>query len=83
LIWLIMRLYRAGAILGLAVAALLHVTAAIAVVSAGYHLVEYRQNVFDDPNRKVKILGTLAGIAMVGLTVWICMADFGTARMPS
>jgi len=81
--WFKMRLYRAGVILGVAIAALLHLTAAITVVSAGNHVVETWPNVFGEPNQKTKIFGTLGAIALTVLTTWICNGDFGTARSAS
>ena len=62
---------KAGAIVGVALAALLHVTIAIAGVTFLYQLVEYRLKVWAPPKRWLKILITVAALAAVALTYWM------------
>lgn len=61
----------AGAIVGVALAALLHVTIAITAVTFGYQLVEYRLKVWAPPKRWLKIVLTIVAAAAVALTYWM------------
>ena len=62
----------AGAIAGVAIAALLHVTIAVGAVTFAYHLAEFRHRTWAPPYMKLKVLLTVAGIAAVLLTVFMC-----------
>ncbi len=62
---------KAGMITGMALAALVHVTAAVAAVSFAYQFAEYRLKVFAPPKRWLKLLLTALGIAAVVFTYWM------------
>ncbi|MGB8862208.1 MAG: DUF1353 domain-containing protein [Ilumatobacteraceae bacterium] len=63
--------HKAGAITGVALAALLHVTIAIAAVTFGYQLVEYRLKVWAPPKRWLKLGLTVLAMAALALTYWM------------
>lgn len=62
----------AGIIVGVSVAALLHLTAAIAGVTFGYQVLEYRHRAWGPPKVALKLLTTAAALAAVVLTFWMC-----------
>lgn len=64
-------LRKAGAITGVALAALLHVTIAVAAVTFGYQFAEYRLRVWAPPKRWLKIGLTAAALTAVLLTYWM------------
>ena len=64
-------LRKAGAITGVALAALLHVTIAVGAVTFIYQFAEYRLGVWAPPKRWLKILLTLAGLGAVAITYWM------------
>jgi hypothetical protein len=59
-------------VVGVAVAALLHVTLAVAAISAAYQVLEHGVHVWDPPRRTTKIGLTLLAIGVVVLTIWMC-----------
>ena len=61
----------AGAIVGVGLAALLHVTVAVGAVTFGYQLLEYRHRVWAGKHALLKIIGTLAAVGVVVLTYWM------------
>lgn len=65
------NLHKAGAITGVALAALLHVTVAVAAVSFAYQVAEHRWKAWSPPKRWLKILGTLLALGVAGLTYWM------------
>jgi peptidoglycan biosynthesis protein MviN/MurJ (putative lipid II flippase) len=65
-------LRTAGIVVGLAVAALLHVTVAVGAISAGYQLLEHRQRAWGPPRAILKIVLTVLAIGALALTVWMC-----------
>ena len=64
-------LRKAGAIVGVALAALLHVTIAVGAVTFVYQFAEYRLGVWAPPKRWLKILLTVAAVAGTVLTYWV------------
>lgn len=62
----------AGAIAGIAMAALFHVTIAVGAITVAYQLAEFRYRVWAPPRMELKVLATLAGIAATVLTVFMC-----------
>ena len=62
---------KAGMITGIALAALVHVTAAVAAVTFAYQLAEYRLKVFAPPKRWLKILLAVLGIGLAVFTYWM------------
>ena len=64
-------LRKAGAIVGVALAALLHVTIAVGAVTFVYQCAEYRQGVWAPPKRWLKILLTVVAGAATVLTYWM------------
>ncbi|MCY7300831.1 MAG: DUF1353 domain-containing protein [Ilumatobacteraceae bacterium] len=64
-------LRKAGAITGVALAALLHVTIAVGAVTFVYQFAEYRLGVWAPPKRWLKILLTLAALAAIAGTYWM------------
>ena len=64
-------LRKAGAITGVALAALLHVTIAVGAVTFVYQFAEYRLGVWAQPKRWLKIVLTLAALAAIALTYWM------------
>ena len=65
-------LRTAGMVVGVSIAALLHLTAAVAAVSFGYQLLEYRQHAWGPPKVALKLLATVAAVGAVVSTVWMC-----------
>ncbi|MEY2583270.1 MAG: hypothetical protein QOE09_3119 [Ilumatobacteraceae bacterium] len=65
-------LRTAGLVVGIAVAALLHVTVAVAAISAAYQLLEHGAHVWDPPRRTMKLGLTLLAIGVIVLTIWMC-----------
>ena len=64
-------LRKAGAIVGVALAALLHVTIAVAAVTFAYQFAEYRLGVWAPPKRWLKIGITVAALAATAITYWM------------
>ena len=62
----------AGLVVGIAVAALLHVTLALTAISFAYQVLEHGVHVWDPPRRTMKIGLTLLAIAVIVLTIWMC-----------
>lgn len=62
---------RAGAITGVALAALLHVTVMVGAVTFAYQLAEFRLKVWSAPRRWLKIGLTLVAVGVVVLTWWM------------
>jgi len=61
----------AGGIVGVALAALFHVTIAVGAVTFAYQVAEHRWKVWASPKRGWKILGTIAAAGLVALTYWM------------
>lgn len=66
------RLWAAGAVCGVALAALLHVTLVVASVTFAYQLAELRLGVWAAPRRGLKIGLTVLAATVVVVTVWWC-----------
>jgi len=64
-------LRKAGAITGVALAALLHVTIAVGAVTFIYQFAEYRLGVWAPPKRGLKIVLTVAALAAIAVTYWM------------
>ncbi|MDO8361442.1 MAG: DUF1353 domain-containing protein [Actinomycetota bacterium] len=64
-------LRKAGAITGVGLGALLHVTIAVGAVTFLYQFAEYRLRVWAPPRRGLKIVLTLAALAVTVLTYWM------------
>ena len=62
----------AGLVVGVAVAALLHITVAVASISAAYQVLEHGVHVWDRPARATKIGLTLLAAGVIVLTIWMC-----------
>ncbi|MBI4884803.1 MAG: DUF1353 domain-containing protein [Actinobacteria bacterium] len=62
---------QAGMITGIALAALIHVTAAVGAVTFAYQFAEYRFRVWAPPKRWLKVSFTALGICLVLLTYWM------------
>ena len=65
-------LRTAGLVVGVAVAALLHVTVAVASISVAYQVLEHGVHVWDPPRRAMKIGLTLLAAGVIVLTIWMC-----------
>ena len=65
-------LRTAGIVTGVSIAALLHLTAAIAGVTFTYQVLEYRHRAFGPPKVLLKLLATVTAIAGIVVTVWMC-----------
>ena len=63
----------AGAIAGVSIAVLLHVTIAVGIITAAYQLAEFRHRVWAPPSTRLKLLLTVLGVVAVVLTLVICM----------
>lgn len=61
----------AGAVTGVALACLLHVTIMVGTLTFAYQVAEQRLGVWAPPKRGLKILGTFAGLTVAGLTIWM------------
>ncbi len=61
----------AGGIVGIALAALLHVTIAVGAVTFAYQFAEYRFKLWADPKRGWKFLATIGAAGAVVLTYWM------------
>jgi hypothetical protein len=61
----------AGAIVGIALAALFHVSIAVAGVTFAYQFAEYRWKLWANPKRGWKILATVLAFGLVVLTYWM------------
>jgi hypothetical protein len=66
------RLRTAGAVSGVALAALLHVTVAILGVTAVYQVAEFRLGVLTSGNWRLRTAGVLVAIGVTALTIWMC-----------
>lgn len=64
-------LRKAGAITGVALAALLHVTIAVGAVTFAYQLAEFRWRVWAPPKTWLKLLVTALALGAVVLTYWM------------
>ena len=64
-------LRKAGAITGVALAALLHVTIAVGAVTFAYQFAEYRFRVWAPPRAWLKVLLTIVAAAAFMLTYWM------------
>ena len=62
----------AGLVVGIAVAALLHVTVALTAISFAYQVLEHGVHVWDPPRRTMKIGLTLLAIGVIIQTIWMC-----------
>ena len=62
---------KAGMITGIALAALVHVTAAVGAVTFAYQVAEFRFKVWAPPKRWLKVFLTALGIGLVVLTYWM------------
>jgi hypothetical protein len=62
---------KAGMIVGIALAALLHVTAAVGTVTFAYQVAEYRFEVWAPPKRWLKLLLTALGVGLAVFTYWM------------
>ena len=62
---------KAGMITGIALAALVHVTAAVGAVTFAYQIAEYRLKVWAPPKRWLKLLLTALGIGLAVFTYWM------------
>jgi hypothetical protein len=65
-------LRKAGAITGVAIGALLHVTVMVGAVSFAYQFAEFRFRVWSAPRAALKIAATVGALAVVALTIWMC-----------
>ena len=64
-------LRKAGAITGVALAALFHVSIAVGAMTFGYQFAEYRFGVWAPPKRWLKVVLTIAVLAAAALTYWM------------
>jgi hypothetical protein len=67
------RIRLAGFVAGIALAMLLHVTVAIAAVTALYQVAERRSHVFAAPHTAAKVGVAAAAAALTALTIWLCL----------
>lgn len=74
--WALVKLYKAGWIVGWALALLLHVTLVVALITLGYLVAEYRVNLIERSKAKfgtkVLVAAVLGVIALIAFTIWIC-----------
>ena len=63
--------HKAGAIVGVALGALLHITIALAAITFTYQVAEYRLAVWAGPKRTLKIGATLLAIGLIALSYWM------------
>ncbi len=64
-------LRKAGAITGVALAAMFHVSIAVGAMTFGYQFAEYRLGVWAPPKRWLKVGLTVAALAAAALTYWM------------